>query len=68
MWRHEVDFDEDQIIVTLQASEEVVELVIEADQDHGSEERWRYALVNIARHLFSKAIGDLAKTTRDRGA
>ena len=68
MRRHEVDFGEDQITVTLNAGEEVVELVIEADQDHGPEERRRHALVSIPRHLFSKAIADLARTSRDRGA
>lgn len=68
MRRHEVDFGADQISVTLSASEEVVELVIEADQYHGPQERRRYALVSIPRHLFSKAIADLARTTRDRGA
>ena len=67
MRRHEVDFGDDEISVSLHAGSESVELVIEADQDGRSEERRRSALVNIPRHLFSKAIADLAKSTRDRG-
>ena len=66
MRRHEVDFGDDEISVSLHANSETVELFIEADQDGRPEERRRFALVNIPRHLFSKAIADLAKTTRDR--
>jgi hypothetical protein len=66
MRRHEVDFGDDEISVTLHASSETVELCIEADQDSRPEERRRFALVNIPRQLFSKAIADLAKNTRDR--
>jgi len=65
MRRHEVDFGNDKISVTLHASSETVELYIEADQDGRPEEQRRFALVNIPRHLFSKAIADLAKNTRD---
>ena len=66
MRRHEVDFGDDEISVSLHANSETVELFIEADQDGRPEEQRRFALVNIPRHLFSKAIADLAKTTRDR--
>lgn len=66
MRRYEVDFGDDEISVSLQANSETVELFIEADQDGRPEERRRFALANIPRHLFSKAIADLAKSTRDR--
>ena len=66
MRRYEVDFGDDEISVSLHASSETVELCIEADQDGRPEEQRRFALVNIPRHLFSKAIADLAKNTRDR--
>jgi len=65
MRRYEVDFGDDEISVSLHANSETVELFIEADQDGRPEERRRFALVNIPRHLFSKAIADLAKSTRD---
>jgi hypothetical protein len=66
MRRHEVDFGDDDISMSLHASSETVDLFAEADQDGRPEERRRFALVNIPRHLFSKAIADLAKSTRDR--
>ena len=37
------------------ASEETVEIFIEADFDTFPEERRRFALLNIPRHLFSEA-------------
>jgi hypothetical protein len=66
MRRHEVDFGDDEISVSLHAGSETVELVIEADHEDRPEDRRRFALVNIPRHLFSKAIADLAKTGKVR--
>lgn len=63
--RHEVDFGEDEITVSLHASAEVVELVVEAlDTDRPSDNR-RFAHINIPRHLLSKAMAELAR--RDQG-
>lgn len=59
--RHEVDFGEDPISVSLHASDEVVEIFIEADSEDRPQERRRFALVNVPRHLFSSAIADLAR-------
>ena len=59
--RHEVDFGVDPISVSIHASDEVVEIFIEADGEDGPEERRRFALVNVPRHLFSSAIADLAR-------
>ena len=60
--RHEVDFDEAEITVELLANEQTVELVIEApDEDRPTEKR-RFALINLPRHLFSKAMADLARS------
>ena len=64
---HEVDFGTAEISVSLHASGETVELAIEAgDPDRPSHKR-RLALVNIPRHLFSKAIADLARQDRQAG-
>jgi hypothetical protein len=64
--RHEVDFGEAEITVSLHASAETIELAIEADDpDHPSHKR-RFALVNIPRHLFSKAMADIARQDRER--
>jgi hypothetical protein len=66
--RHEVDFGETEITVSLRASAGTVELAIEADDpDHPSQKR-RFALMNIPRHLFSKAIADLARQDRQAGS
>lgn len=59
--RHEVDFGEDPISVSIHASDEVVEIFIEAD---GEDERRRFALINVPGHLFSSAIADLARQKR----
>ena len=59
--RHEVDFGEDAISVSVHASDEVIKIFIEADGENRPEERRRFALVNLPRHLFSSAIADLAR-------
>lgn len=61
--RHEVDFGDDPISVSIHASQEVVEIFIEADGEDRPEERRRFALVSLPRHLFSAAIADLARKT-----
>jgi len=53
--RHEVDFGDAPVRVEIYASEETVEIFIEADFDTLPEKRRRFALVNIPRHLFSEA-------------
>ena len=59
--RHEVDFEDADITVELHASEEHIELVIEPPHDEGPSHKKRFALVNIPRHLLSKAMANLAK-------
>lgn len=59
--RHEVDFGDDQIRVSLQPGAENVELFIEADFEELPEARRRFAIVNIPMHLLSKAMAEAAK-------
>lgn len=59
--RHEVDFEKADITVELYASTDHVELVIEAPHDEAPSDKKRFALANIPRHLFSKAMADLAR-------
>jgi hypothetical protein len=59
--RHVVDFGNAPIRVEIYASEETVEIFIEADFDTLPEERRRFALVNIPRHLFSEATAAAAR-------
>ncbi|CUH39346.1 hypothetical protein JSE7799_02070 [Jannaschia seosinensis] len=65
--RHEVDFGEAEITVSFQASEQTIELAIEADDPDRPSHRKRFALANIPRHLFSKAMADLARQDRQAG-
>jgi hypothetical protein len=59
--RHEVDFGDAPIRVEIYHSDETVEIFIEADFETIPEERRRFALVNIPRHLFSEAIAAAAR-------
>ena len=59
--RHEVDFGDAPVRVEIYASEETVEIFIEADVEAHAEERRRFALLNIPRHLFSEATAAAAR-------
>ena len=59
--RHEVDFEGCALRVEVYASDETVEIFVEADTDELPEERRRFALINIPRHLFSQATAEAAK-------
>jgi hypothetical protein len=59
--RHEVDFGDAPVRVEIYASEETVEIFIEADFDTLPEEQRRFALLNIPRHLFSEATAATAR-------
>jgi hypothetical protein len=52
--RHEVDFGDTPVRVEIYASEETVEIFIEVDSEMLPEERRRFALLNIPRHLLAK--------------
>ena len=64
--RHEVDFGDAPVRVEIHASEETVEIFIEADFETLPEERRRFAIVNIPRHLFSEASGAAARRAARR--
>lgn len=59
--RHEVDFGNSPVRVEVYASEETVEIFVEADFETRPEERRRFATINIPRHLFSEATGQAAR-------
>ena len=66
--RYEVDFGDSPVRVEVYASEETVEIFMEADFETHPEERRRFAIINIPRHLFSEATGRMARraATKDR--
>jgi hypothetical protein len=59
--RHEVDFGDAPVRVEIYHSDETVKIFIEADFPTIPEERRRFALLNISRHLFSEAIAAAAR-------
>ena len=59
--RHEVDFGDAPIRVEIYASDETVEIFVEADFETHPEERRRFAILNIPRNLFSEASGAAAR-------
>ena len=58
--RHEVDFGDAPIRVEIYASDEIVEIFVEADFETHAERR-RFAILNIPRNLFSEASGAAAR-------
>jgi hypothetical protein len=58
--RHEVDFGDASVRVEIYASEETVEIFIEAVEALPEEHR-RFAILNIPRHLFSEATAAAAR-------
>jgi hypothetical protein len=59
--RHEVDFGDSPVRLEVYASEETVEIFLEADVETHAEERRRFAILNVPRHLFSEATGEAAR-------
>ena len=59
--RHEVDFGDSPIRVEVYGSEETIELFIEADFETLPEDRRRFVIVSVPRHLFSRATGAAAR-------
>src|SRR4051812_35797452 len=64
--RHEVDFGDAAVRVEIHASEQTVEVLIEGDFETLPEERRRFAIVSIPRHLFSEASGAAARRAANR--
>ena len=59
--RHEVDFGNAPVRIEFYASEETVEIFIGADFETLPQERRRFALLSIPRHLFSEATATAAR-------
>lgn len=59
--RHGVNFGTAPVRAEIYSSEESVEIIIEADFEALPEERRRFALINVPRHLFSEATAAAAR-------
>ena len=65
--RHEVDFEGgDHVEVFLR--DETVEIAVEAPEDPTPSDKRRFALLNVPRELFNKALGDAARRRTQRPA
>ena len=64
--RHEVDFGDAPIRVEIYASDETVEIFVEADFETHAEECRRFAILNIPRNLFNEASGTAARRSSTR--
>ncbi len=65
--RHEVDFGDSPVRVEVYASDETIEIFVEADTETMPEEHRRFALLNIPRQQFSQAAGEAARRSTARG-
>jgi hypothetical protein len=59
--RHEVDFGSSPLRVEVHASQDIVEIYIEADFDTLPEDRRRFAGLSMSRQQFSEATGAAAR-------
>lgn len=59
--RHEVDFEDAEIRIEVYSSDDTVEIVVEAVNDLVTSERGRFAILNIPKHFFSSALGEVAQ-------
>ena len=59
--RHEVDFEDAEITVEVFVNEQTVELVIEALDKDRPRQKKRFALVNLPRSEFDKAMANTAR-------
>jgi hypothetical protein len=62
--RHEVDFEGVEITVEVFFGDETVEIAVEAPQDLAPSDKRRFALLNVPRELFNKALGDAARRSK----
>jgi hypothetical protein len=58
--RHEVDFEGAEITVEIFFGEDTVEIAVEAPHDLAPSDKRRFALANVPRELFIKALGEAA--------
>ena len=66
--RHDVDFEGAGIAIDIFFGDEAVEIVVEAPQDPVPSEKRRFALLNVPRELFNKALGDAARRSKSQHA
>jgi hypothetical protein len=58
--RREVDFEDADITVEIFFGKDTVEIAAEAPHDPAPSHKRRFALLNVPRELFNKALGEAA--------
>ena len=64
--RHEVNFEGVEITVEVFFGDETVEIAVEAPQDPTPSDKRHFALLNVPRELFNKALGDAARRSKSK--
>ena len=64
--RHEVDFVGAEITVEIFFGDETVEIAIESPHDLVPSDKRRFALLNVPRELFNKALRDAARRSKSQ--
>ena len=64
--RDEVEFENADITVEIFFGEDSVEIAVEAPQDPTPSGKQRFALLNVPRGLFNKALGDAARRSKSQ--
>ena len=62
--RHEVNFEGVEITVEVFFGNETVEIAIEAPEDPVPSDKRPFALLNVPRELFNKALGEAARRSK----
>lgn len=65
--RHEVDFGDDPVEVSVHVTDLVVEIVVEAPDHDRPPDKRRFALINLPRDQFTSAFGEAARRNADKG-
>lgn len=62
--RHEVDFEGARIMVEIFFGDDTVEIAVESPEDRAASDKRRFALLNLPRELFTKALGEAARRSK----
>ena len=65
--RHDVDFEGADTTVEIFFGDETVEIAVAAPQDPAPSDKRRFALLNVPRVQFNKALGEAARRIHRRG-
>ena len=65
--RHKVEFSGAEVTVEIFFGEQAMEMVAEANDPLVPSDKRRFALLNVPRDLFNKALGDAARRGKSRG-